>query len=163
MVAKTGSKKVQKKSGFFQTLLKGLLWTACFLALLLALDQLALRLQPTTPLLRDLQRDYREFRSRLWSPPERQPLTIEAVIDRDLAPQTTAKPSATPPSKEPSKQTQPPKQTSEPTSPAAAKPHKAPTKSERYLYVDAEGELQFADRLEDIPPALREGAQALKE
>lgn len=157
MAAKTSSKKVQKKSGFFQTLLKGLLWTACFLALLLALDQLVLRLQPTTPLLRDLQRNYREFRSRLWSPPERQPLTIEAVIDRDLGPQTTAKPSATPPSK------QPPKQTSKPAPPAAAKPHKAPTKSERYLYVDAEGELQFADRLEDIPPALREGAQALKE
>jgi hypothetical protein len=44
-----------------------------------------------------------------------------------------------------------------------AKPPAAPPTADRYIYVDADGELQFADSLEDIPPALRKDAQPMKD
>ena len=157
---KTRKKALKKPHSFF----RALFWTFCFLALLLTLDQLALRLHPATPVLQELQSDYREFRSRLLGKTPRKPLTIEAVINADATlpvkkPQKTA-------IKNPRKAT-PPKPLKASTSKPAAQPRlqqtaTAPT-AERYLYVDADGELQFADRLEEIPTALRSGAQPLKD
>lgn len=153
MARKKTQKKTAKKSLAF---LKALLWSLCFLALLLTLDQLALRLQPTTPVLQELQSSYREFRSRLLGRKPQPPLTIEAVIDRDVT-APVARPIPTPAKKPATK----PARTVKPqpgVKQAAAQPA-----AQQYLYVDTDGDLQFADRLEDIPPALRDNAQPLKD
>lgn len=153
MARKKPQKKALKKPHSF---FRALFWTFCFLALLLTLDQLALRLQPDTPLLQELQSDYREFRNRLLGKKPRQPLTIEAVINSDATP-PVKKPPVVAPQKPLKTSTQAPK-----PQPRVQKSGPAPT-AEKYLYVDAEGELQFADRLEEIPAALRSGAQPLKD
>ena len=153
MARKKPQKKALKKPHSF---LRALFWTFFFLALLFTLDQLALRLQPATPLLQELQSDYREFRSRLLGKTPRQPLTIEAVINADVTP-PVKKPQKVTPKKPLKVSTQTPK-----PQPKVQKSAPAPT-AEKYLYVDAEGELQFADSLEEIPTALRNGAQPLKD
>ncbi len=45
---------------------------------------------------------------------------------------------------------------------AAAPPARRPDKGPRYLYVDGEGTLHFADSLNDIPPSFRASAQKLE-
>lgn len=149
---KTRKKSAKKPHSFF----KALFWIFCFLALLLTMDQIALRLQPSTPLMQELQSDYREFRSRLFEKKPRQPLTIEAVINADTSP----------PVKKPQKVTaqKPHNVSSKVSRPQTGLQKKtaAPT-ADKYLYVDADGELQFADGLEEIPAALRSGAKPLKD
>lgn len=149
---KTRKKSAKKPHSFF----KALFWIFCFLALLLTMDQLALRLQPSTPLMQELQSDYREFRRRLFGKTPRQPLTIEAVINADT----------TPPVKKPQKVApqKPLKVSTKASRPQTGLQKKAaaPT-ADKYLYVDADGELQFADHLEEIPADLRSGAQPLKD
>lgn len=153
MARKKNQKKSTQKPHAF---LKALLWSLCFLVLLLTLDQLALRLQPTTPVLQELQSSYREFRSRLLGQKPQPPLTIEAVIDKDVS--TPVRKPVPTPSRKPAKK---PARTVKPQ-PGVKQAATAPT-AQQYLYVDANGELQFADRLEDIPAALRDGAQPLKD
>lgn len=64
-----------------------LLWTAVFLLLVAAADQMLTRLQVSPPLLSDLQSCYREFRCRLFEPSCREKFkTIEAVIQTGAAP-----------------------------------------------------------------------------
>lgn len=153
MARKKTQKKALKKPHSF---IRALLWTFCFLALLLTLDQLALRLHPATPVLQELQSDYREFRSRLLGKTPREPLTIEAVINADATP-PVKKPQKVAPQKSLKVSTKAPQQQH-----VLQKKPSTPT-ADKYLYVDAEGELQFADRLEEIPAALRSGAQPLKD
>lgn len=152
MARKKNRKKSAKKPYSFS---KALFWIFCFLALLLTMDQLALRLQPSAPLMQELQSDYREFRSRLFGKTPRQPLTIEAVINAD----------ATPPVKKTQKVApqRPLNVSTKAPAPQRSLQKKAAAPTvDKYLYVDADGELQFADRLEEIPAALRSGAQPLK-
>jgi hypothetical protein len=123
----TKTKRAKKASaGAFRRLL---LWTAVFLALLLAADQALVRLSFGPGLLRELQLCYRDFRCRLpggFCPPVPQtPKTIEAAI-------------------------------------AGGGQH-ARKAIQPYLYVDGQGTLQFADRLEDVPSAYRSEAQPLAE
>jgi hypothetical protein len=153
MATKKSPKKAPQKRRSFS---RALLWSVCFLLLLLALDQMALRLKPTTPLLQELQSSYREFRSRLLGRPAEPPLTIEAVIDRDTTRLLRKAPAAPPPQPAPNKHS-----ASVPSK--VTKPPAAPPAADRYIYVDADGELQFADSLEDIPPALRKDAQPMKD
>jgi hypothetical protein len=153
MAKKTSSSKSRKKrpDTHRRSLLGGLLWTLCFIALLLLLDQLALRLSPSSPLLTELQSGYRDFRSRLLG---QTPPTVETVIERHTATPPRPAPAAPAPTATP------------PTAPQPAAPEKAPRSAapgRRYLYVDRQGELQFADRLEDIPADLRSQAQPLAE
>jgi hypothetical protein len=152
MARKKSRRKVSKKSRPWSRVL---IWTVCFLALLLALDQLALRLHPTTPLPKELQHGYHEFRSRLLGKPQ-PPLTIEEIIDTDSTPPVSkpARPAIKNPSPAPVKAAAPkrPQQYRNPVSTPG-----------KYLYVDADGDLEFADRLEDVPPALRSGAQPLRD
>lgn len=150
------SKKTKKKTrNPFGSFLRALLWTACFLALLLTLDQLAVRLKPANPLLQELQEDYRVFRNRLIGKQPSPPLTIEALIERE----------STSPHKRPSgKQAkQPASPTARPAVPQSPAPTVATPAATSYLYVDKDGELQFADRLEEIPQALRGSAQPLQD
>jgi hypothetical protein len=149
---KTRKKSAKKPHSFF----KALFWIFCFLALLLTLDQLALRLRTSTPLLQELQSDYREFRSRLFGKTPQKPLTIEAVINADATP-PVKNPQKVPPQKPLKNSTKAPR-----PQPRMQKKTADPA-ADKYLYVDADGELQFADGLEEIPAALRSGAQPLKD
>jgi hypothetical protein len=123
--------------------------TLLFLGLLLAIDQAFVHLPLELPVLRQSQSFYRDLRSRLLGlhPTDRTPAapSIEQLIGAESRPATPAK-ASTPPASPPARQ-------SEPTPRAAPGP--------RYLYTDAAGQLQFADALEEIPPALRPQAQPL--
>lgn len=118
-----------------------------FLLLLLAIDQSFVHLPLTLPGLRQSQTFYLDLRSRLLGlgepllervnkSPKGPETSVERLIDADDRGALT--PKATPKSP-----------------PAGENP--------RYLYPDADGQLQFADRLEDIPEALRSKAQRLAE
>lgn len=118
-----------------------------FLLLLLAIDQSFVHLPLNLPGLRQSQTFYLDLRGRLLGlgapvlerakSPARGPETsVEGVIDADERAAVAPK---TPPK-----------------SPATGE-------SPRYLYPDAAGQLQFADRLEEIPEALRSRAQRLAE
>jgi len=116
-----------------------------FLLLLLAIDQSFVHLRMTLPGLRQSQNFYLDLRSRLLGmrkpilerakrPPRRADNSVERLIETDE--RVPVAPEA-------------------PASKAGGNP--------RYLYPDASGQLQFADRIEDIPEALRSKAQPLAE
>jgi len=110
-----------------------LLWTIFFLALLVVTDQLLLKLSLTTPGASQFQTFYRDFRSRLIGLLEGPPATTIDQVIDQAAP---------PPGK----------------TPAAATPPAA-----RYIYVDGQGQLQFAESLSEVPKAYRPSAQPLKD
>lgn len=118
-----------------------------FLLLLLAIDQSFVHLPLTLPGLRQSQTFYLDLRGRLLGlgdpvlerakrPPKGPDNSVERLIEADQRPALAPK--------------------TTPKSPAAGE-------SPRYLYPDAAGQLQFADRLEEIPEALRSKAQRLAE
>lgn len=114
---------------------KAIIWTFVFLLLLLAIDQFLLRVEFVQPQMRVARSFYLDFRQRLFTLGRPgAPDSVDAVIDAD---RRESKPVQTPQRK-----------TSGPP---------------RYLYVDAEGTLQFVDSLEEIPPHLRKGAQRLED
>ncbi len=113
-------------------LLKYFLWLVVLTSLILGFDQVMLRVPLDAPGLKQTQRFYVEFRTRLGSlvKSERvpEPISIDAVIEKTAdVPMASAK------------------------------------KSNRYLYVDRSGTLQFADKLEDVPSQYRQEAQPLAE
>ena len=118
-------------------LLKFLLWSVVFLALLLAGDQLLLRVPMRQPALASIRSFYLDFRGRLLHVSGSAPApTIDQVIDREVR--------------------------SAPAKPApAASPAQVAGDEPRYLYVDGEGGLQFADRLEEIPAKYRKSAKPM--
>jgi len=123
-------------------LLKFLLWSVVFLALLLACDQLLLRVPMRQPALATVRSFYLDFRGRLLGLGERRPpATIDQLIDREVRSQSP------PPRKAP---------------PAARTTAPAAGETPRYLYVDGEGNLQFADRLEEIPQRFRSSARPME-
>jgi hypothetical protein len=136
--------------------LKFLLWAAVFCGLLLALDQVLLRVPLRQPGLVAVQDFYRDFRGRLLELGGGTPDSIEAVIDRappvgrESVPVNAGGPAPPPPAAGVA-----PGSGQEP--PGTAKPA-----GPRYLYVDAAGELRFADTLEEIPRRFRADAQPLE-
>jgi len=110
-----------------------LLWTTFFLALLVIADQVLIHVPLTTPGISQFQTFYRDFRSRLLGLITGEP---PATIDQVI------ERAAAPPAKAPAAERIPP---------------------QRYIYVDARGELQFADSLAEVPKAYRSQAQPLKE
>jgi hypothetical protein len=121
-----------------------------FIGLLLAIDQAFVHLPLDLPGLRQSQTFYLDFRGRLLglrppSMPKGPGLSVESLIEaeeRSIAKPKVAAPASTGP------------RVKEPPAPAGAQ-------SPRFLYPDASGQLQFADRLEEIPEALRAKAQPL--
>jgi hypothetical protein len=135
-----------------------LFWSFLFLVVCIGLDQLLVRSEMQLPVLAEVRTFYVDFRTRLLHLAQRLP------EDQSL-------------SKGKSVPTRPQKGT--PVPPKAAEPLDAPREGKnapaktslspvseerlpRYLYVDNEGALFFADRLEDVPPAYRKDAQLLK-
>ena len=112
-------------------------WIVSFLLLLLVCDQFLLRYPGKhLPLLNDFQHFYQDFRSRL----------IKLEAQRHSGNVSTATTVEDVLSARAHQVTQ-----------EAALP-----KAVRYLYLDEHGTINFADRLDDIPSALRSSAKALE-
>ena len=134
--------------------LKLLLWTLVFLGLLLIADQVLLRVPMQQPALASVRGFYLDFRARLLRLAGHAPVgTIDQLIEREVqspAPATSpVRPATTP----------------RPAGPAVARPavaRPADAAAPRYLWVDAAGDLQFADRLEDVPERYRGEARPLE-
>jgi hypothetical protein len=109
-----------------------LLWTTVFLALLLAADQFLLRVPLKAPAYATARNFYLDFRSRLRH---------AGAVGKTAPPATAAS------------------QRKKGNTPVAAA---SAEQSPRYLWVDAGGELQFADSLSEIPAAFRKDAKPLK-
>lgn len=121
-------------------LIKPLFWSALFLVLLLALDQVLVQAPSVHPAQEAVSRFYRDFRGRLigliTGDQPAAPASIEAVIAKEKAGKLVP-----------------------PASPTAEKA--PPSPAQRYVYADAAGELQFADSLEAVPLPFRRTAEPL--
>ena len=129
-------------------LIKPLFWTFLFLGMLLAIDQLLVQIPPVHPAHAAVSNFYRDFRSRLidltFGEKQATPDSIEAVIETQQ--------------KSPlglSKNGKPAEQ--KPASQSGDKP------TQRYIYSDSRGELQFADSLGEVPVEFRSQAQPMAE
>jgi len=120
-----------------------LLWCLFTLALAVACDQWLVQSHSDQPVLRAVQTFYRDFRTRLLGSGKAP--TIESVIEQQQQPPAPGPAVASPPAASPA--------------PAPAPPAKG---SGRYLYVDAEGQLQFADSLDEVPARFRHEAKPLQ-
>jgi hypothetical protein len=109
-----------------------LLWTVVFLVLLLAADQFLLRVPLKAPAYTTARNFYLDFRSGLLHP----------KAARKAAPAVSA-------SRREKKRSAPAR---------VASPEPTP----RYVWVDGQGELRFADSLAEIPAAFRKEAKPLK-
>ena len=124
-------------------LLKLLFWILLFGVLLVGMDQLLTRIPPVHPAHAVISEFYRDFKTRLFSlivtPGEDEPQTVESIIEQE---QRTADKAS-------------------PATAAAKSPAKAGGRG--FVYADAQGVLQFADALEEIPREYRDSAQPLGE
>jgi hypothetical protein len=122
---------------------KAIIWTALFLAMMLAIDQFFVQVPPIHPAHAAVTKFYRDFRGRLvdltFGEKKAQPKSIEAVIDKQ---QKNKKGKSVGEKKA-----------------AEAKPEAK--KTQRYLYSDSEGVLHFVDSLKDVPDKYRDLAQPL--
>jgi hypothetical protein len=119
------------------------LWSLVFLLLLTGFDQLLLRAPMDAPGLREIQTFYQDFRGRLFSLVTGSSApTIDKIIEQADLPVTA-------PAKAPAAAVVAPTAKSEGASP-------------RYLYVDKDGALQFAESLDEVPTKFRASAQQLK-
>lgn len=136
-----------------------LLWTAVFLLIVLAIDQLLVRVPANAPAHVAVATFYRDLRARL----------VDLAKGVKTAPPPTAPAKPVPPDNaKPSpvnvetiieqKQAQPaPAATAATHRPVAKEP--AP----RYVYTDGQGELHFADTLAEVPEPYRTNAKVLGE
>ena len=129
-------------------LFKLLFWSLAFVLLLIVADQVMLRTPPVHPAHAALREFYRDFRGRLLRVievvPSQSPESIEAVIEGERDTAQASSPDAE-------------------TGAAPSSRQQPADHASRYIYVDRQGVLQFADSLEDIPKAERESAQPLGE
>jgi hypothetical protein len=103
-----------------------ILWVMLTLGLVVVVDQLMIKRRFATPVLKETQAFYHDFRSRL--------LTLGRTDDLNDRIGDTIE---------------------------AQKDTSDEDALVRYLYVDAAGVLHFADSLNEVPPAYRQGAQRL--
>ena len=104
-----------------------------FIALLLVFDQAILHVSPDIPGIREVQHFYVDFRGRLLHlGNENTETSIETTIETAEQPREKS-----------------PKET------------ESPAKAPRYIFADENGQLQFADSLDQIPLAYRQSAELL--
>ncbi len=143
-----------------------ILWTMVFLALLLAADQLLIRMPSSAPALAVVQDFYRDFRGRLFGLVDgKAERSIEEVIERAESQRRPAgKPgvSTLPAVKDAEKISRPARKPA--PAPAAKAAAPAPAGEDpRYLYVDGNGDLQFAASLDEVPARFRKDAQPMQQ
>ena len=123
------------------------LWLVVVLTLMLSFDQLMISFPLTTPGLSQTQKFYVNFRQRVGN-------LVYRIAEK---PQSALKKA--------DKVASPTRQKSSPDTIAKVISKSAVTnvkqEASRFLYVDAQGDLQFADSLEQIPKRFRESAQPL--
>jgi hypothetical protein len=128
-------------------LIKPIFWTFLFLVMMLVIDQVLVQVPPIHPAHAAVSNFYQDFRSRLTDfalgAYEATPKSIEAVIAKQQK-ETTPKKT---------------EQTKELQAEATAAPKTQ--KAQRYIYSDGEGELHFADSLDDVPDEYRGLAQPM--
>ncbi|WP_432823181.1 hypothetical protein [Trichloromonas sp.] len=123
-------------------LARPLLWTLLFLLILVAIDQFFMRVPTRQPALSAVRHFYLDLRTRMLRlAPGQKPTSVEAVIEQ--AQPAPAKPRPKPAAKKPA-------------APAAAK-------EPSYFYADDQGELRFADSLNEVPERFRKDAQRLEQ
>ena len=114
---------------------KAIIWSIVFVVLLLAADQFMLRVEFSQPQMQVARSFYLDFRQRLIAlGGGTAPDSVEAVIE-------STRPDTTP---------EVVRRRNEEDSP-------------RYLYLAEDGTIQFADSIEEIPEALRDGAERLSD
>ncbi|ORJ58290.1 hypothetical protein B5V00_12585 [Geothermobacter hydrogeniphilus] len=124
-----------------------LIWGLVFCVLLAGMDQLLLKVPLPAPGVREVQVFYRDFRNRLLAMfgatgrPSIEQLIDAAEKKPAVKPATAVVPLKT-------------------AVPAVGKTY---VPSRRYLYVDQDGALQFADSLQQVPRRFRASAQPLKD
>ncbi|MCA1797223.1 MAG: hypothetical protein ABR516_03085 [Desulfuromonadaceae bacterium] len=137
-------------------LVVGFVWLGIFTLLLVALDQVLLRYRGfEQPFLRDVQEFHADFRRRLFglpqiqipqSKPARAP-EPEAVAPADTSADAVVE-----------------REITRVTQQAVPGPQdEAEDGSLRYIYLDAEQNIQFAEHYEDIPPRFRDAVQVVGE
>jgi len=130
-------------------LIKPIFWTFLFLIMMLVIDQFLVQVPPVHPAHAAVSNFYRDFRGRLidlaFNAQKAAPKSIEAVIEKQ---QKQPKPA-------PQKTTNTGQAQIKPASKAQAE------KSGRYLYSDSQGELHFADSLDEVPNEYRDQAQPM--
>ena len=127
--------------------LKWLFWTFLFLVMLVAVDQFFLQVPPLHPAHAAVSRFYQDFRGRLLFMLGGEDAVRQPTATRQ--PEDAGSTTPSPDSIEAVIDQQP------------ATPAPEEENAPRYLYSDAEGQLQFADSLEEIPPRYRRDAQQL--
>ena len=129
-----------------------LLWTVVFLLILVAVDQLLVRVPATLPVHVAAAEFYRDLRGRV----------IDLVKGRTAAP---VKPPPVKSPKEPGKSIEgliEQRQGRAPAAPSTTRPA-AKEPGPRYIYADSRGELHFADTLAEVPEEFRAKAKLLGE
>lgn len=116
-------------------LLKYFLWLVVILTLMIGFDQLMLKLPLHSPGLKQTQQFYVDFRARLMGLVK---TDTDTAVSAPASIESVIEKTAT---------------VVTPT----------PKKTNRYLYVDSEGTLQFADSLQQVPKKYRQDAQRLAE
>jgi hypothetical protein len=137
-------------------------WLGVFLLLLVMLDQVLLRYRDfERPFLNDVQEFHADFRRRLMGlPPLQTPESRPAPASRPaLTPKS--KP-ATPVDKNVDAVVER-EITRVAQQATSASPAKEDEGSLRYIYLDAEQNIQFAERYEEIPPRFRDAVQVVGE
>lgn len=130
-------------------LIKPLIWTILFLVMMLVIDQLLVQVPPVHPAHAAVSNFYRDFRSRMidlvFNEKKAAPQSIEAVIEKEQSKQD------------------PKLQKSKPSDHGQTLPGNSTqmNKSQRYVYSDSKGELQFADSLDEVPVKYRAQAQPM--
>jgi hypothetical protein len=137
-----------------------LFWSFLFLVVCVGLDQLLVRVEMPLPVLCEVRTFYVDFRTRLLELGHRLPVKLGST-ERKSPAAAPARPKGTPVQPKATEPAlSPPEKTATPARPAPVPP--ADASNPHYLYVDRQGELRFADRLEEIPLAYRKDAQQLE-
>ena len=130
-------------------LIKPIFWTFMFLVMLLVIDQFFVRVPPVNPVHEAASSFYRDFRGRLidlaFGEKRAEPKSVEAIIEKQQAAEKKNAPSTGQVDKKP----------------GTATKNSQPVKTQRYIYSDGKGELQFADSLEEVPDEYRGQAQPM--
>lgn len=138
------------------------MWLVVFVILLAALDQILLRYRGLEqPFLRDVQKFHADFRRRLFGLPQMPTSGSEsAPVSR---PESKRKPELTP-SADANVEAVVEREIARATQQTTSSP-KTETEegSLRYIYLDAEQNIQFAERYEEIPPQFRDAVQVVGE
>jgi hypothetical protein len=131
-------------------------WSFLFLVVCLGLDQLLVRVEMPLPVLTEVRTFYVDLRNRMLQLGHRLPAK-RGGVEKKASPQlksAPAQPKAAVPAISPQQKAS-----------APARPRPIPTanpSNPHYVSVDGQGELRFADRLEEVPAAYRKDAQRLE-